>query len=53
MPKYKIVAYRRGIEMRTDHCDNWLEAEELVSEILRMTTLYDEVRMIRLEEQAK
>lgn len=50
MPKYKIVAYRCGIEMRTDHCADWMEAEELVSELLKMSSLYDEVRMFKLGE---
>jgi len=53
MMKYKVVAYRQGLIMSTEHCDNWLEADQVAENMLRLGTLYDEVRIIKLDNEGK
>lgn len=48
--QYKIIGYRKGCEMRTDHCEDWMQAEEIAAEMMQMRALYDEVRIIRVGE---
>lgn len=45
--RYEIRAYRKGIEMGTQHCWNWLEADIAAEEMMK-SNLYDEIRIIRL-----
>ena len=51
MPQFKVVAYRQGLIMSTEHCDNWLEADQVAEEMLSRGSLYDEVRIIRITEE--
>jgi hypothetical protein len=51
--KFKVVAYRQGLIMSTEHCDNWLEADQVAENMLRLGTLYDEVRIIKLDNEGK
>jgi hypothetical protein len=53
LPQYKVVAYRQGLVMSTEHCDNWLEADQAAEEMLQRGTLYDEVRIIRIENKGE
>jgi putative SOS response-associated peptidase YedK len=53
IPQYKVVAYRQGLVMSTEHCDNWLEADQAAEEMLQRGTLYDEVRIIRIENKGE
>lgn len=48
--RYVVTAYYKGLEVRHDYCDNWLEAEEIVSDLMKLPSLYDEVRMKKLED---
>jgi hypothetical protein len=51
IPQFKVVAYRQGLIMSTEHCDNWLEADQVAEEMLSRGSLYDEVRIIRITEE--
>ena len=51
--QFKVVAYRQGLVMSTEHCDNWLEADQVAENMLRLGTLYDEVRIIKLDNEGK
>jgi hypothetical protein len=53
VPQFKVVAYRQGLVMSTEHCDNWLEADQAAEEMLQRGTLYDEVRIIRIENKGE
>jgi len=50
VPQFKVVAYRQGLVMSTEHCDNWLEADQVAEDMLKRGTLYDEVRIIRIDK---
>ncbi len=47
--RYVVTAYYKGLEVRHEYCDNWLEAETVVSDLMKLPSLYDEVRMKKLE----
>jgi hypothetical protein len=49
--QFKVVAYRKGMIMSTEHCENWLEADTVAEEMLSRGSLYDEVRIIRITEE--
>lgn len=51
--QFKVVAYRQGLVMSTEHCENWLEADQAAEEMLSRGSLYDEVRIIRINEENK
>jgi len=53
LPKYKVIALRKGMRMSTEHCDNWLEADQVAEDMLRNGSLYDEVRIIKLDNEGK
>jgi hypothetical protein len=53
LPKYKVIAFRHGLRMSTEHCDNWLEADQVAEDMLRNGSLYDEVRIIKLDNEGK
>ena len=53
VPKFKVVAYRQGLIMSTEHCDNWLEADQVAEEMIQRGTLYDEVRIIRIDNKGE
>jgi hypothetical protein len=53
VPQFKVVAYRQGLVMSTEHCDNWLEADQVAEEMLKRGTLYDEVRIIRIDNKGE
>ena len=52
-PKYNVIAFRNGLRMLTEHCDNWLEADQVAEDMLRNGSLYDEVRIIKLDNEGK
>lgn len=49
--KFKVVAYRKGTVMSTDYCYDWLEADDIAEDRMKHPTLYDEVRIINLQEE--
>jgi len=53
VPQFKVVAYRQGLVMSTEHCDNWLEADQVAEDMLKRGTLYDEVRIIRIDNKGE
>jgi hypothetical protein len=53
LPKYKVVALRKGMRMSTEHCDNWLEADQVAEDMLRNGSLYDEIRIIKIDNEEK
>jgi hypothetical protein len=49
--QFKVVAYRQGLVMSTEHCENWLEADQVAEDMLSRGSLYDEVRITRITEE--
>jgi hypothetical protein len=49
--QFKVVAYRQGLVMSTEHCENWLEADVAAEEMMNRGSLYDEVRITRITEE--
>jgi hypothetical protein len=49
--KFKVVSYRKGMVMSTDWCYDWLEADNIAEDRMKHPALYDEVRIINLEDK--
>lgn len=52
---YKITAYRQGMQMGSEHCYDWLEADIKAEDMLKCG-LYDEIRIVKIvkdDEDAK
>jgi hypothetical protein len=51
--KFKVIAYRKGMIMSTDYCYDWYEADEIAEDRMKHPSLYDEVRIINVQEENK
>lgn len=51
-PTHQLRGYRQGMVMVTEYAYNWLEADTKVEELLK-TSMYDEVRIIKLDKDTK
>jgi hypothetical protein len=49
--KFKVVSYRKGMVMSTDWCYDWLEADDIAEDRMKHPYLYDEVRIINVQEE--
>lgn len=49
--KFKVVSYRKGMIMSTDYCYDWLEADDIAEDRMKHLSLYDEVRIINVQEE--
>jgi hypothetical protein len=49
--RYKVITYRKGMVMSTDWCYDWLEAEEIAADRMAHPALYDEVRILNVQEK--
>lgn len=47
---YKVVAYRSGMQMTSEYCYDWLEADQKAEDMMNCA-LYDEVRIVKLEKK--